>query len=79
MIKGLAKYIFSFDRVYKMFGKNNFSGFLGKGFGQKLIGGAKGLTHALDHPIHAAVSLAAEVGAGLATARKHGLLEKVKH
>ena len=32
-----------------MFGKNNFSGFLGKGYGQKLIGEGKGLVHPQDN------------------------------
>ena len=62
-----------------MFGKNNYSGFLGKGFGQKLLGGGKGLTHDVQHPVHSAVSLTPEVGPALAGARKYGLLEKGKH
>ena len=64
-----------------MFGKNNFSGFLGKGgLGSKLIGAGKGLAHILDNPIVGAglSVLAPEVGAGLATAKKYGLLEKFK-
>ena len=64
-----------------MFGKNNFSGFLGKGFNDKLIGGAKGLAQVLDNPMVGAgiTALAPEVGAGLAAAKKFGLLEKLKH
>ncbi len=63
-----------------MFGKNNFSGFFGKGFNDKLIGAGKGLGRFLDDPIvGAAVSiLAPEVGAGLAAAKRIGLLEKMK-
>ena len=64
-----------------MFGKNNFSGFLGKGLGQKLIGGAKTLAHVLDEPIvHAGISaFAPEVGAAIGAAKKYGLLERLKH
>jgi hypothetical protein len=64
-----------------MFGKNTFSGFLGKGgFGDKLIGAGKGLARVLDEPIvQAGISaFAPEVGAGLAAAKKFGLLEKIK-
>lgn len=64
-----------------MFGKNNFSGFLGKGgLGQKLIGAGKGLARVLDEPIVQAgiSSFAPEVGAGLAAAHKYGILEKMK-
>ena len=64
-----------------MFGKSNFSGFLGKGFHDKLIGGAKGLGHVLDNPmVGAGISaLAPEIAVGLAAAKKFGLLEKIKH
>ena len=64
-----------------MYVKNNFSGFLGKGFNDKLIGGAKGLAHVLDNSmVGAGISaIAPEIGAGLAAAKKFGLLEKMKH
>jgi hypothetical protein len=64
-----------------MFGKNTFSGFLGKGLGNKLIGAGKGLARVLDEPIvHAGISaLAPEVGAAIGAAKKYGLLEKLKH
>jgi len=64
-----------------MFGKNNFSGFLGKGLGDKLIGAGKGLARVLDEPIvQAGISAyAPEVGAALGAAKKYGLLEKLKH
>lgn len=64
-----------------MFGKNNFSGFLGKGFGSKLIGGAKGLARLVDEPIvQAGISaLSPELGGALAVAKRVGLLEKLKH
>ena len=63
-----------------MFGKSTFSGFLGKGLGQKLIGGAKGLGHILDNPIVQAGigAVNPSLGAGLATAKRMGLLEKLK-
>ena len=64
-----------------MFGKNTFSGFLGKGFGNKLIGAGKGLARVLDEPlVQAGISaIAPEIGAGLATAKRLGVLEKLKH
>ena len=64
-----------------MFGKNNFSGFLGKGLGDKLIGAGKNLARVLDEPIvQAGISaFAPEVGAALGAAKKYGLLEKLKH
>ena len=64
-----------------MFGKSNFSGFLGKGMGGKLIGAGKALAHVLDEPIVQAgiASFAPEVGAALAGAKRYGLLEKLKH
>ena len=64
-----------------MFGKNTFSGFLGKGFGNKLIGAGKGLAKVLDEPlVQAGISaIAPEIGAGLATAKRLGVLEKLKH
>ena len=63
-----------------MFGKNTFSGFLGKGLNEKLIGAGKGLARVLDEPIvHAGISaLAPEVGAAIGAAKKYGLLEKLK-
>lgn len=63
-----------------MFGKNTFSGFLGKGLNEKLIGAGKGLARVLDEPIvHAGISaLAPEVGAAIGAAKRYGLLEKLK-
>ena len=61
-----------------MFGKNNFSGFLGKGFNEKLVGAGKSLSRAVDNPVvhHAGVSsLAPEES----TAKKYGMLERFKH
>lgn len=56
-----------------MFGKNNYSGFLGKGFGQKLIGGGKGIVHLQDnHHSHQVRSLVPE------STRSYSSLEK-KH
>ena len=64
-----------------MFGKNTHSGFLGKGFGEKLIGAGKSLASVLDHPLVGAgiTALAPELGAAIGTAKKFGLLEKLKH
>lgn len=65
-----------------MFGKNNFSGFLGKGsFGSRIVGAGKALAHVLDEPIvQAGVSaFAPEVGAAIAGAKRYGLLERLKH
>lgn len=64
-----------------MFGKNTFSGFLGKGgIGGKLIGAGKGLAHILNEPIVQAgiTAIAPELGVGLAAAKKYGLLERLK-
>jgi hypothetical protein len=64
-----------------MFGKNNFSGFLGKGLGSKLVGAGKSLARILDEPVVQAgiTALAPEVGVAIAGAKKYGLLEKLKH
>ena len=65
-----------------MFGKNNFSGFLGKGgLGSKLVGAGKSLARVLDEPVvHAGITaLAPEVGAAIGAAKRYGLLEKLKH
>jgi len=64
-----------------MFGKNTFSGFLGKGLGSKLIGGVKGLARVLDEPIVNSIvsSLAPEAGAAINAAKRYGLLERIKH
>ena len=55
-----------------MFGKNEWSGFGGKGFQHKLNGGVKGLARFLDEPIVKAgiSSFAPEVVVGLAAAKK---------
>ena len=64
-----------------MFCKNLHSGFLGKGFGNKLIGAGKGLAGLLDEPIvQAGVSaLSPEVALGYGALKRTGLLEKIKH
>jgi len=64
-----------------MFGKNNFSGFLGKGFSDKLVGAGKGLARFLDEPLVQAgiTAFAPELGAGLASAKKLGILERIKN
>jgi hypothetical protein len=70
-----------FLHINYMFGKNNFSGFLGKGIGDKLIGAGKGLARLVDEPIvHAGISaLSPELGGAIAVAKRVGLLEKLKH
>ena len=64
-----------------MFVKDAAHRFFGKSGGDRLIGAAKGLGRVLDEPLfHAAVmSLAPEVGVGLAGAKRAGILEKIKH
>lgn len=64
-----------------MFGKNMWSGFLGKGSGDKLIGAAKGVARLLDEPIvQGAISSAfPEVAPAYAVAKRSGILEKLKH
>ena len=64
-----------------MFCKNLHSGFLGKGFGNKLIGAGKGLAGLLDEPIvQAGVSaLSPEIALGYGALKRTGLLEKIKH
>ena len=64
-----------------MFGKNNYSGFLGKGFGEKLLGAGKGLARVLDEPLVQAgiTAISPEVGVALGVAKPSGLLEKLKH
>ena len=64
-----------------MFGKSHWSGFLGKGFGDKLIGAGKGLARLLDEPIvQGAISTAIpEVAPVFAAAKRTGILEKLKH
>jgi hypothetical protein len=64
-----------------MFGKNNYSGFLGKGFGEKLLGAGKGLARVLDEPLVQAgiTAISPEVGVALGVAKRSGLLEKLKH
>lgn len=64
-----------------MFGKNTFSGFLGKGLNEKLIGAGKGLARVLDEPIvHSIVSsISPTAGAAIGAAKRYGLLEKIKH
>ena len=63
-----------------MFPKNHHTPFFGKGFSDKLVGAGKGLARFVDNPVvHAGITaLAPEVGAGLAAAKKYGLLEKLK-
>jgi hypothetical protein len=64
-----------------MFGKNNYSGFLGKGFGEKLLGAGKGLARVLDEPLVQAgiTAISPEIGVALGVAKRSGLLEKLKH
>lgn len=65
-----------------IFGKNSFSGFLGKGnLANNLLGAGKTLGKLLDEPIiHAGITaIAPEIGAGIAAAKKFGLLERLKH
>lgn len=64
-----------------MFFKTHHSPFFGKGgYGDKLLGAAKGAARILDEPVvQSAVSvLAPELGMGLAAAKRSGLLEKLK-
>ena len=64
-----------------MFGKNTFSGFLGKENYDKLIGAGKGLAGLLDEPmVQASVSaLAPEIAIGYGALKRTGLLENFKH
>jgi hypothetical protein len=64
-----------------MFGKNAFSGFLGKGMNEKILGAGKGLVRILDDPmVHSFVtSLSPTAGAAIGLAKKSGLLEKLKN
>jgi len=63
------------------YSKSNYSGFFGKGFGDKLIGAGKGLAGILDNPLVQAgvTALAPEIGAGLALASRSGILQKIKN
>jgi hypothetical protein len=64
-----------------MYEKSNHVPFFGKGITGKIIGGVKGLARLADEPlVQSAVGLVApEVAAGLAVAKRTGLLEKLKH
>lgn len=65
-----------------IFGKGNSSGLLGKkgDYSHKVLGGMKNLAKYLDDPVVIGLSslVAPEIGAGLATAKKLGVLEKLK-
>ena len=66
-----------------VFGKGNNSGLLGKkgDYLGKSLGGIKGVAKYLDDPMVIGLSslIAPEIGAGLATAKKLGVLEKIRH
>ena len=64
-----------------MYDKSNHIPYFGKNISAKLIGGVKGLARVLDEPLvqSGVTLLAPEIGAGLAVAKKVGLLEKLKH
>lgn len=60
---------------------NSHGGFLGKGFGGKLIGAGKAAASFFDNNmVNAGVTaLSPELGLALGAARKAGILEKLKH
>ena len=64
-----------------MYSKTVSQPFFNKGVGQKIIGGIKGFASILDEPIvQTGISMfAPEVGAPLMTAKRLGVLEKVKN
>ena len=64
-----------------MFGKSLHIPFFKKGFGQKLLGGVKGLARLADNPITQGVIglVAPELGVGLAAAKRLGVLEAAKN
>ena len=64
-----------------MYSKTVSQPFFNKGVGQKIIGGIKGVASLLDEPIvQTGVSMfAPEVGIPLMTAKRLGVLEKVKN
>jgi hypothetical protein len=65
-----------------MYSKDNQVPFFHKGsISQKLLGGVKGLARVLDEPVvQSGIGLISpEIGAGLAVAKRTGLLEKVKN
>jgi hypothetical protein len=63
-----------------MYEKSNHIPFFGKNVSAKLIGSVKGLARVLDEPLvqSGVALLAPELGAGLAVAKRVGLLEKLK-
>ena len=64
-----------------MYSKTVSQPFFNKGVGQKILGGIKGAASLLDEPIvQSGISMfAPEVGVPLMTAKRLGVLEKVKN
>ena len=64
-----------------MYSKTVSQPFFNKGVGQKILGGIKGIASVLDEPIvQTGISMfSPEVGIPLQTAKRLGVLEKVKN
>ena len=64
-----------------MFVKTHTQKFFDKNSGGRLLGAVKGITRLIDEPLVGGIisAIAPEVGVGLATAKKLGVLERIKN